>query len=378
MEAWIGDVLRLRDEVGVLSVYVGVDPASEAHARPGWRIRLDNDLHAIARRLHEEGNHARRTAFEERLEALAPTLDELVDAAEPGRGRALFVTVGSGEVHRFTFRVELPTGAMLGEIAHVVPLLGADDGRPRTLILVGRDTVRVLEATVGRLDELQAFDVEPVVYDGAERKGPTASNPLRGQKVSAQRERWERHVEADHERRLARTAAGLVRFASARHWEVGLVAGDPRGADVLVEALRKAGVETELVQRDLAEVSPAQALAELGTVLDSMMARRHLALVTGALDAAAAGGHGAAGLQPVLGALDQGLVEQLLLDPDSQTFDADPHLGDRLILRAFETGAPTTVVGREAAAALRGVDGVAALLRARPWLPDATEASRQS
>jgi len=375
----IRELLNLRDDTGVLSVYVNVDPATEAHRRPAWQIRLDNDLQAIRRRLHAEGDHADRIALAERLEALAPALAELTDAAAPGRGRALFAGVRSGVIHSFAVQTGLPTEAMLGDIAHVLPLLRADDGHPRAMILVGHDTVRALEARLGRAEELQVFDVEPIVYDGAERKGPTAANPLRGQQVSTQRERWERHVEADHQRRLSRVADRLGRLAARRGWELGVVAGDPRGAETLLEVLRDAGVESALVDLDIVDVSPARALEDLAPVLDNAASRRDLALVTRTRDAADAGGRGAAGLADVLGALEEGLVERLVLDgerrlrgtitPDGRLVvaasehPADPQFGDRLVLRAVETSARTSVVGGAAAAALREVDGVAAVLR---------------
>ena len=377
----VADLLKLRDDVGVLSVYVGVDPSAEAHPKPAWQIRLDNDLRAIGRRLRADGDHALRMAFQERLAALAPALAELSDAATPHRGRALFAGVRSGVIHRFAVQTSFPTEAMLGEIAHVMPLLRVDDGHPRAMILVGHDTVRVLEARLGSAAELQAFDVEPIVYDGAERQGPTAANPLRGQKVSTQRERWERHVEADHHRRLTYVADRVARLASRRRWELGVVAGDPRAAETLLEILTDAGVEARLVELDIVELSPARAVQELAPVLDAAASRRDLALVKRTLDAAAAGGRGAAGLEAVLGALEAGLVEWVLLDGERQLRGAvapdgrlvvagrehppDPQFGDRLVLRAFETSARTSVVTGAAAAALADVDGVAAVLRSR-------------
>ena len=378
-DARIADLLRLRDEVGVLSLYVGIDPAEEARARPAWRIRLDKDVQAIQKRLRAEHDHARRMAVEERLQALTPTLADLTKAAEPGRGRALFAGVRSGEVHTFALQVALPTEATLGEIARLMPLLRVDDGHPRGVILVGRDAVRVLEARYGRAVQLQAHDVEPVVYDHDERKGPVASDRLRGQKVSTQRERWDRHVEADHARRLARAAGRVGRVATARGWELGVVAGDPRGAHALIEALVKAGVATELVDRDLVDLTPMHALAELAPVLDAVAQRRDLALVSRTRDAAAGGGRAAVGLDAVLAALEEGLVETLLLDGDRQALgtvavdgrliaarpgvEADPQFADRLVQRAFETRARSRVVVGAAGAALAGVDGVAAVLR---------------
>ena len=180
------------------------------------------------------------------------------DAATSGRGRALFAGIRSGVVHRFAVQTSFPTEASLGEIAHVIPLLRADDGHPRVMILVGRDTLRVLEARLGRADELRAFDREPIVYDGAERKGPTASNPLRGQKVSTQRERWERQVEADHRRRLAGVGHRVARLAAQRRWELGVVAGEPRTAEALVEILGDAGVESGLIELEIVGLASAR------------------------------------------------------------------------------------------------------------------------
>jgi Bacterial archaeo-eukaryotic release factor family 10 len=380
-EPTVRDLLNLRDDGGVLTVYVGVDPTAEAHPRPPWRIRLDNDLRAIRRRLRAEGDHARRTAFDERLAALAPMLAELSDTAAPGRGRALFAGVCSGVVHKLVVQSCIPTEAVLGKIVHVMPLLRADDGHPRAMILVGRDTVRVLETRLGRAQELQSFDVEPIVYDSAERKGPTAPNPLRGQKVSTQRERWERHVEADHHRRLARVAHQVTILTAQRHWELGVVAGDRRTAGSLLERLGDAGVDAALVELDIVEPSPARAAEELGPVLDAAARRRDLALVQRALDAADAGGRGAAGLAAVLAALEEGLVERLLLDGECRlrgavTRDgrhvvaenddsAGPEFADHLVRRAFETRARTSVVAGAASAALAEVDGVAAILRSQ-------------
>lgn len=366
----IDDLLRLRDDVGVLSVYVGIDPALEARARPPWQIELEKDVRAIRRRLRAEHDHARRMAVEERLTALAPVLAELVDASGGGRGRALFAGVGSGELRSFDLQVELGTGATLADVPHVFPLLRADDGRPRAVVLLGRDSVRVLEARLGRAEELRKLDVEAVVYDRAEKKGPAASNPFRGQKSVAQRERWARHVEADHRRRLTAAAAEIDRLARARGWTLGVVAGDPRGARLLAETLEGAGVPTKLVDRDLIDAAPAHALVELAPVLAAEAERRDLELVRGAIDAAAAGGHGASGLEDVLVALDASRVERLLLggdrpptgpvDPDAPR---DPLFVDRLVLRAHDTGAHVTVVAGEAAAALAGIEGVAAILR---------------
>ena len=144
LDASIDDLLRLHDELGVLSITVGVEQEARRQPHP-WEIQLDNDLRALRTQLRADDDRARRMAVEERLDALAPALADLVDAAEEGRGRALYAGVASGEVRTFRLQVALPTEVVLGEIAHVVPLLRVDDGRVRVIVLVGYDAIRVIE-----------------------------------------------------------------------------------------------------------------------------------------------------------------------------------------------------------------------------------------
>jgi hypothetical protein len=383
----IADVVHLRDDIGVLSLYVGIDPAAEAKVWPPWGIELDAGLRSLRDELHDEGDHKRWVAFDRRLAALAPARARLVDAHGRGRGRALFAAIGSGETYTLAVQAALPTKVMLGDVAHVVPLLRVDDGHPRGFVLVGRDRVRMLETRLGEVVELAAFDVEPFVVDGPERKGPAAANPLRAQQTVPQRERYERHVEAGHHRLLGQAAERISHVALERGWELGVVAGDPRGGRPVTDALAAAGIEVELVDRNLVELEPMHALAELAPVLSVSADRRDCTRVRRARDAAATGGRGAVGLAGVLGALGEGRVEQLLLGGDRTIRGAlgpngelvpvgippagipeaelrpEPLFADRIVLHALETGARVSVVGGEAASELADSDGVAALLR---------------
>lgn len=380
-------VVGLRDQIGVLTVYVGIDPVAEATSRPPWEIELNAQLQSLRARVRAEAEHERWVAFNRRLDALAPTFARLVDAAEHGRGRALFAAVGSDEVHTIAAQTSFPTQATLGTVAHVVPVLRADDGHPLGLVLVGRDRVRVLEMHLGEVVERATFDVEPVVADGPERKGPSAANPLRAQQTVAHRERYERHLEANHRRLLERAAERISHTAVERGWEFAVVAGDPRGAQPLIDALTAAGVEAEPVDRDLDGLAPTRAVAELTPFLETGKSRRNLMLAQRARDMALSGGRGAVGLADVLSALAEGRVDRLLIDGERPLLGAvgpngelvppgirpagiaetelepEPLLADRMVLQALQTGARVTVVDGEAAAALADADGVAALLR---------------
>ena len=297
-----------------------------------------------------------------------------------GRGRALFVAVESGQVHSIAVQEALPTRVTLGDVAHVIPLLAIDEGAPTGLVLVGRDSVRVLDARLGELAEVASFDVEPVVADGPERKGPARSNPMRAEHTVAQRDRYARHLEADHSRRMGDAARAVSRLAVTRGWQIAAVAGDPRGGRPLVEELMAAGLDVESIDRDLVELRSTQAFAELAPVLDVARRRRALALVQRARDEALAGGRGALGLVDTLAALAEARVDRLIIDgghdipgrvgaddellpADAAAPEAEPLFADYLAIRAIGSGAGVSVVDGDAAAALADADGIAALLR---------------
>jgi hypothetical protein len=387
LDRHVANVLSLRDRVGVLSVYVGIDPAAEATARPPWEIELEAGLQRVRARARSDGQRAQWMALDACIHSLTPALATLADSAEHGRGRALFAGVESGETHTIHTQLPFVTETTFGAVPHVLPLLAADDGHPVGIVPVGRHRVRALELHLGALSTLAEIDVEPLVTDGAERKGPVAANPLRAQHVVAQRERYERHVEADHRRRLRHATTRLADLAGERAWELAVIAGDPRGTTLLRAALVRAGIQVGVVESDLDGYPSSRLLDELTPVIGSLRLTRDLELVVRARAAAASGGNGAVGVTDVVGVLAEGRVTHLLLAEgqplagavgprgelapegvvlpglDASGLSPEPQFGDRVALRALDTGARVTVVGGEAAAALADAGGVAALLR---------------
>lgn len=379
-ESLVAVLSHLRDPIGVLSVYVGVDPTAETTPRPAWEITLDDALDSMRRTMREEGPHERWVSLDRRLQELEPELSRLVGAAEHGRGRGLFAGIDSGEVHGITVQPAFPTRVRLGEVAHLIPLLAVHEGAPMGLVVIGRHSVRMLEARLGEVTEITSVDVEPVVVDGAERKGPARSNPMRAQHMVAQRDRYARHLEADHSRRLASATDTLTRVAVERGWPVAVVSADPRGGRPVVDGLRAAGIEVEHVDRDLIELPATQAFAELAPRLDAARRRRDLALVRRIRDEALSRGPGALGVVGVLAALAEGRVDRLVVDGrreipgsvaadgelrpyDAATSTSEPLFGDHMAIRAIESGASVSVVDGDAAEALADADGIAALLR---------------
>ncbi|MCS7007989.1 MAG: hypothetical protein NZL88_10590, partial [Gaiellaceae bacterium] len=117
------EIGRLRDPLGVLSVYVDADPHEQAAARPSWVVAVENGLREVREQVKANGDHARWRAVFDRLDALGPEIAALVDARRPGRGRALFATVAGGEQRTVVLQVPLESRVVLDEVPHLVPLV---------------------------------------------------------------------------------------------------------------------------------------------------------------------------------------------------------------------------------------------------------------
>jgi hypothetical protein len=156
----IAALAGLRDPDGVLSLTVGLEPGAPAGRTPAPQIALDNDLAALRRRPEWTRVH------EQRLGALAATIEGLLEPAISGRGRALYVAVRSGEATELTLQRELPTSARLAPVARVLPLAAAlEEGHPAGLVSIARDAVDVQEAELGRVRAVTRIELEPFVGD---------------------------------------------------------------------------------------------------------------------------------------------------------------------------------------------------------------------
>ena len=100
--------------------------------RPSWEIAVHNDFTSSTGRTSRR--HRR-----ERLDETAGASRGVADPVYGGRGRALYVALESEAHHEMVLEAPLPTGARVGQVAHVLPLLQAlQDGEPSGLIIASR------------------------------------------------------------------------------------------------------------------------------------------------------------------------------------------------------------------------------------------------
>ena len=381
------ELCRLSDPVGILSVCVGTTPERQTHAQPEWAITLRNALKDLRQRVRDEGPRSRWTALDGALDGLRPALDDLVDPKAPGRGRALYACASSGETRRVALQMPLPDVVEFGPTAYVRPLVAAlDEGRAAGVAVIDRSGLRVFEWRFGEAVELFARDfTEP---EGMrELKGPAAGNPAMSQHQAPQHDLYEERIDNHRVRFLREEAGRLGSVVDAQRWDRIVVAGDARFAQPFAEGLpRRRSLGVFRFDHDLRHASPSEIGQTVQPVLDRAQRDREMALVREVTERALGRGQGALGLTDTLGALVEGRVRHLLYDdgrelsgyrdkdgrllsdgdnegPTRSELTPEPLLVERMIERAFETGAAVTPVDEAAAEALESYDGVAAFLR---------------
>jgi hypothetical protein len=319
----------------------------------------------------------------EGLARLEAEIDRLTDPEEPGRGRVVFAAMHDGWLTRVSAQLPLPNRVVLDRGPFIHPLLElVDEGAPAGVVLASRTEARLLEWRFGELTplrEMQADAAEP----RHERSGPVGSRPASryGTPTGEQRNARERDRAGRFIERVADTAS---RLAQDRGWERIVVSGGEQ-TDALVAALSPAlramalPDPRVLVRLDLATLEDM--ITERVRAANAEFEQRLIATVRAQAHGA---GTAALGLSEVVGALNQARVAHLVYDPfiryrGSVGYDgslyaedetaltygstADERLTERIVERAFETGARVTPVERAANDGLADAVGIAAVLR---------------
>ncbi|HEX6780435.1 MAG TPA: VLRF1 family aeRF1-type release factor [Solirubrobacterales bacterium] len=348
-----------RPPLGVLSVYLGFDPADRGGA---WRTELRNGLDAVLE-AHREAEHERRVA----LRATAKRVTERFEDGElrpPPRGEAGFVEVAEkgGTEHWFGTPSAPAASACVDLAAEPVmaPLLAlcAHDGA-RGVVLLSAERVRLLCSAGGVLEDLEDWELSITSLDWRERKSQSASDPARGHGVgSSGHDQFGDRLDHNRQRFLAECGGLAGRRLAADGLGEAIVFGPARDVESFrsgfgsERAALSVGADLDLISAPKDRV--AEAVVEAVERLD---AERDRAVVERALEEARGGSRGASGLQETKAALGEGRVEHLVFDAGLGSE------AESLIRAALASSARVTVVRDELAAPLGEAEGVAAVLR---------------
>lgn len=331
-----------RPPLGVLSVYLGFDPADRTGA---WRTELRNALDAILEE-QKEAEHDRRVALRATAKRLTERFED-GDLRPPPRGEAGFVEVSEkeGTEHWFGTGVAPAAGACAEFKTEpvVAPLLElCSHGAGRAVAILSSERVRLLRAGEGALEELQDWELSITSLDWREQKEDQFGERL------------------DHNRQRFLSECGG--FVAHRLEDDGLdeviVFGPARDVEPFNAGFNSSPAKLTLGgDADLISVPRGQLTDVVADVVERLEEERDREVIERALEEAKGGSRGAVGLQETKEALAEGRVDHLVFDSS---------LGEEaesLIRAALASSARVTVVRDERAEALAEAEGVAAVLR---------------
>jgi Bacterial archaeo-eukaryotic release factor family 10 len=355
----VREISEWRPELGVLSVYLGFDPADRGGA---WRTELRNALDEILES-HKEVEHDTRVALRATAKRLLERFED-GDLRPPPRGEVGFVEVAEKEGVEHWWGIGAPPVAdACAEYAAepvVAPLLAlVARGGARGVALVSAERVRLLSCAGGALEELEDWELSLFSLDWRERKSQSTNNPARAQGVSASgHDQYGERLEHNRQRFLAECGELAGRALEKNGIAEAIVFGPGKDAESFEGGFNAA--KAKVVRggdADLISTPTGKLNGVVTEVIERLDSDRDRAVVERAIGEAKGGSRGSAGLQETKAALGEGRVDHLVLDG---ALDGDL---ESLIRAAFAGSARVTIVRDELAAPLAEAEGVAAILR---------------
>lgn len=353
------EVSEWHPDLGVLSVYLGFDPADRGGR---WRTELRNALDAILES-HEDSGHDLRVALRATAKRLVERFDD-GDLRPPPRGEVGFVEVAEKEGIEHWWGTGAPPAAdacvEYGPEPAVAPLIALlSRGGARGVALVSAERVRLLRCTGRALEELEDWELSLFSLDWRERKSQSTNNPARAQGVSASgHDQYDERLEHNRQRFLAETGELAGRALEENGLAEAIVFGPAKDAECFESGFGSAkGKVVRGGDADLISVPRGKLGETVAAAIERLDGERDRAMVERALGEAKGGSRGSAGIQETKEALAEGRVDHLVFDG---ALNGDV---ESLLRAAFAGSATVTIVRDELAEPLAEAEGVAAILR---------------
>lgn len=348
-----------RPELGVLSVYLGFDPADRGGI---WRKELRNGLDAVLE-AHKDDTHNTRVALRATTKRLLERFED-GDLRPPPRGEVGFVEVsekGGAEHWWGTTVAPVATSCVeYGPEPAIAPLLDlCGRGIDRAIALLSSERVRLLRCSEGVLEELEDWELSITSLDWRERKSQSTDNPARAQGVgSSGHDQFGERLDHNRRRFLTETAGLAAKAIEEEGLDEVIVFGPARDAESFKSGFNSPRAKLTLGgDGELISIPRGRLNETVSEVIERLDNEQQRAVVERALDEAKGGSRGATGVQETKEALAAGRVDHLVFDAGIGE-DAES-----LIRAALSGSAQVTVVRDELAAPLAEAEGVAAILR---------------
>lgn len=352
------ELSQWRPPLGVLSVYLGFDPADRGGA---WRTELRNGLEAVLD-AEKEAEHERRVALRATAKRLTERFED-GDLRPPPRGEVGFVEVAekAGTEHWFGAGAAPDICVELAAEPVMAPLLELRGrGVARAIAVLSAERVRLLSCVDGSLEELEDWELTITSLDWRERKAQSANDPARAQGVSSSgHDQFDERLEHNRQRFLGECGGLVAKRVAADGFPGAVALGPTHDFESFAAGFGAPGAElthggdADLISAPKGQVGEvaAEAIARLDEERDRAVVERALAEVKG-------GSRGSSGPQETGEAVAEGRVDHLVLDAATNRAAAES-----LVRGALASSAQVTIVRDELAAPLAEAEGVAAILR---------------
>ncbi|GAB3236370.1 hypothetical protein GCM10027447_34650 [Glycomyces halotolerans] len=360
-------LINLRDETGVLSLYVNADPRQQG-SQPPWRNRLEQGIRTLTDAVDGEVE----SLLKNRLHEMELEIEHLVRPGSPGVGRGLFIPLSDGESFSVEMQTPLTDRVVLAPRSHIAPMFAAwAEGSPSGIAVVDGHGMRILDTRFGVCEEISGLSFELHTAEWREFAGPapqkSAWGKREGQSSSSQTDLFDHRIGEHLAKFLSAAHTTLENHVTTFGWEFLVVTGEPELVESTSKSLRNS-LKTEVVpsQLVLSQATPAQIERSLAPELAAARHRRDQRL---AEDFAEAPPKASFGSTSTLEALQVGRVDRLVLerdsvwsgqripsgavladgveqsDPDVATAVAEARLGEQMIEMALATDATVSILG---------------------------------
>jgi hypothetical protein len=283
----------------VLSVYVNLDPAEFATA-PTRASAIGSLVDEAGRRVKgEDGlSHDERQALEEDVKRVRDFLRGPSFSADGAHGLAMFSSVGAGVFETLKLPRPVESRVVVDDSPWIEPLAGMLATGRWVVLLVNRRGARLFEGNRDTLTETNAF-----------------REKVRGQPDPDAAARMH-HEGEEHEQVLRRAAQEAFKSFGTAPFD-HLLVGTPAELRGTVEKHLPAALRERMrgfVDVDVEHSSAEDVLRAAAPEVTATERSRERELLDRLLEGVGAGGHGTAGLDDTLGALNERRVEALLLE----------------------------------------------------------------
>jgi len=369
------DLITWKSSGGILSIYVDVKDRGKT-ALQRWKATIKSGLNQLA------GRHSND---ENLKEAIKEAYDDLMNLPQDMRKRSLiyFRSTDSGKTFHRSLQLPLDNHFVWMNTAFLRPVISLMDEAPVVGIAVlSMEVARIMTWRQGIIDADKEVKME--LETGLENE-PTSGAGV-GQRSGSSADTFKHKVDVQVSKKLEEVAKKMAELAEKYKWQNVILMGSPKFTDVVEEHLpsRQQNSVVGILDKNYINSSLGKIEEVTTELLWSWKRQIEFQQVGELINTVGSGGRALVGVQQSIDAMEQFRVEKLFFNSDlnisgyrdtngtylvdvteeeAEGLEVEPHIIERMIELAFESGAKIVPLEDKAAEKLGLEGGIGVLLR---------------